>query len=75
MAVTLAVAAALAALGWLAAGGPGIAASCLVTFPVTAWRHDNQVGAFFPLAMILVVVVLILVLLMAVLGKLWAAHQ
>ena len=73
--MTLSVAAALAALGWLWAGGPGIAASLVVSFPLAAWRHDNQVGAFFPLAMILVIVILILVLLMAMLGKLWAAHH
>jgi hypothetical protein len=52
-----------------------IAASLLVSFPVAAWRHDNQVGACFPLALILVFVILILVVLIAMLGMLWAAHQ
>ena len=75
IAITLAVAAALAGFGWLAASGAGIAASLLVSFPVAAWRHDNQVGACFPLVMILAVVILILVTLMAMLGMLWAAHQ
>ena len=72
---TLAIAALLSALGWLALGRAGVAASLLLSFPIAAWRHDNQAGACFPLALILVVVILILVVLMAMLGMLWAAHQ
>jgi hypothetical protein len=75
VAATLAIALALAFCGWLAFGRAGIAASLLVSFPVAAWRHDNQVGACFPLALILVIVILILVVLIAMLGMLWAAHQ
>ena len=72
---TLAIAAALVALGWLVFGRAGVAASLLLSFPTAAWRHDNEVGAFFPLAMLPVIVILLLTLLMAMLGMLWAASQ
>lgn len=38
----------------------GWAVGLLAALPVIAWRHDNDVGAFFPLAVALVLIVLIL---------------
>lgn len=72
---TLAIGLLLAAIGWSVLGGAGAAASLLFSFPIAAWRHDNQVGACFPLAIILVIVALILIVLLALLGSLWARHQ
>jgi hypothetical protein len=72
---TLTICIALAAVGWVAFGGAGAATSLLVGFPVAAWRHDNEVGACFPLAVLLVIVILIMIAFMALLGWLWARHQ
>ena len=72
---TLGVAILFAISGWFLLSGAGVAASLLLSLPVAAWRHDNETGAFFPLAVILVVVILIIVALLGLLGWLWAHHQ
>jgi hypothetical protein len=75
LAGTLAICLALAGLGWMTLSALGVAIALLVGLLVAAWRHDNEVGACFPLTLLFVVVLLMLVLLLAMLGALWARHQ
>jgi uncharacterized protein YacL len=72
---TLAIAATLIAFGTILFGFAGAASCLLLAFLVAAWRHDNDLGTCFPLALLFVIVVLIMVALLAMLGWLWARHQ
>ena len=65
--VTAAVAVVLITLPstlWGPVGGLG---GFLAALPVVAWRHDNDVGLFFPLAVMTVIVVLVMLLLLILL--------
>jgi hypothetical protein len=72
---TAAIAAGLAFIGWLALGGLDAAASLLAGFLLAAWRHDNDLGTCFPLALLVVITILIMVVLMTMLGMIWAANH
>jgi len=49
-------------------GPGGYALGVLVALLIFAWRHDNDVGLFFPLAIFFVLIVLILVAVIALMS-------
>ena len=53
--LSIAYAVAIVAVANFAFGPRGFAAGCAVALLMFAWRHDNEMGAFFPLAMLLVI--------------------
>ena len=59
---TAAACVALVAGGRLVHGSLGIFAGLLVALLVIAWRHDNDLGTCFPLAILFVLVVVLLTL-------------
>jgi len=54
---------AIALLAW-SLGRPGIWLAGLASLPWLAWRYDNETGAFFPLAVLLLLVLGVLGLLL-----------
>lgn len=62
-AVSAAGAALLVGLPWLFAGTPAAAAGAALALLWVAWRHDNQLGACFPLAVLLLIVVGVMLML------------
>ena len=62
------MAAVVIGLAGLFMGAAGYALGVLVAPLIFAWRHDNDVGLFFPLAILFVLIVLTLVALIALLS-------
>lgn len=51
---------AIIAVANFAFGPRGFAAGCAIALLMFAWRHDNELGAFFPLAMLLVIMLAVI---------------
>jgi hypothetical protein len=60
--MSAAIAAFVIAAFELAISRAGWVIGALLAFLIVTWRHDNDVGAFFPLAVALVMILLILAL-------------
>ena len=59
-------------LGTLMFGPWGLAVTTVLAILAIAWRHDNQVGACFPLVLLGMIVVTVLVLLITLLAMIQA---
>jgi hypothetical protein len=71
---TAAVSVALIAAGWLVHGSLGLFAALMIALLLVAWRHDNDLGTCFPLAMLFVLVVAVLTLVTAMVILILAHH-
>lgn len=65
---------ALATVGWAFAGAAGLAASLLLCLLIAAWRHDNDLGTCFPLALLFVLLIVVLTLTTAAVILVLAHH-
>jgi len=62
IAASVAIAAFVIAVSELAISRAGWVIGALLAFLIATWRHDNDAGAFFPLAVMFVMILLILAL-------------
>jgi len=63
LAVSAVMAAALIALSGYFFGARGYAGAAAVSLLVVAWRHDNDAGFCFPLAMLFLIVIAVMLML------------